>query len=352
MNTRKRMLVFSEGSGMPVQISGNGPTAQFDEAVLSTLRMSDPALSDLVLGYTNAESVRKVLFPEFTVVKEAGKVPGVGREAFQRHNVSRAVQGETNRMGFKTGSIAFSLNEDSLGFMIDDREVEEWAVPRDNLKVIRQTVVNQALDLAQELNAATLATTSANYAAGMASNTSPVTAGAFDWAGAGDPVKDLLEQRELVRKQIGRYPTVGLFDPTAWRLFRTNSAALSYFSKFVSGSGPENLIITEKLAAVVLELKEVVVGKGVYTTSVAAGFGDNPAMNDIWSTVQTGNAVLAYTGIGMQEPTYGIKFVKKGYPQATTYRWEPTHSDVYEVQHIYQQLINIQQAGALLYGIS
>lgn len=342
----KRILQFARGTGIPTGITGD--SAEFSEAVLATLRVSDPAITDLVLGYKNMNMIRQFVFPEFPVEKEAGALPGVGREGFQQWNTNRAIQGKTNEMTFKTGKITFELDEDSLGFLIDDREAEEWAVTRDSLMSIRQRGVNMAIDVKQELAAATLVNTAGNYASGMSSS-----GAAFAWASSGDPVKDWFTSvREPIRQQIGAYPNRALFDPVAWKLFRTNEAVRNYMSKYVSGGGSTPVIVTEQLAAVILEVEQVVVGKGIYVSSAAAGFGDTVTTADIWSVVQSGNVAGFYSAVGIEEPTFGLKFVKKNYPQATSYRWEPQHSDIYETQHIYQQKITLKEAGALIYSVA
>lgn len=355
----KKILSFAPGSGgVPVfDAKGNiiamPSPAEFSEAVLGTLRVSDPVVTDLVLGYKNEDMIRETLFPDVPVTKETGKVPGVGREGMQQWNANRALRGKTNHMEFKTGSMSFELEEQSLGFMIDDREGEEWAVSMDNLKAIRQRAVNMAIDIIMELQAAVAATTSGNYPAAA-------SGAGLGWAGAGDPVKDIsVTAREVVRSQIGAYPNVCVFDPTAWNLFRTNEAVRSYLSKYVvTGGLPSAAMVTEELAAAILMVDKVVVGKSIYVTSADAGFGDTVTTKDTWATVQAGNVVLARTGIGIEEPTYGVRFTKKGYPQSSAYRWEPQHSDVYETQHIYQikhALVNATSkalAGQLIYSIA
>lgn len=346
MEKHKRILQFARGTGIPAGFTGQ--SAEFSEAVLATLRVSDPAITDLVLGYKNQNMIRQFIFPEFPVEKEAGKLPGVGREGLQQWNLHRALQGKSNHMEFKTGSVSFELEEDSIGFMIDDREAEEWAVTRDSLIAIRQRAVNTAIDIGQELGAATLVNTAGNYAAGAANS-----GAAFNWAGSGDPVKDWFTYiREPIRQQIGAYPNRAVFDPSGWKLFRTNEAVRAYASKYVSPGGPTAVIITEQLAAIILEVEQVIVGRSVYVTSAAAGFGDTVTTADIWGVVQTSNLAGFYSAVGIEEPTFGLKFIKRNYPQATSYRWEPQHSDVYETQHIYQQKITLKEAGALIYSIA
>lgn len=338
----KRILQFARGSGEVIGIE-DSPLAQFSEASLATQRVSDPVVLTVMQGYSNEEMIRESLFGVVEVEKEAGKFPAFGREGLLRFNTNRALRGQTNKMEIKQGSVSFELDEHSLGFALDSREMEEFAGGPDRLKMVRQGMVNYALDVDAEIDAATTATTAGSY-------TAAVSGAGFLWATSGDPVKDIIAQREVIRTQIGTYPDTAVFDPTAWKLFRTNDAVRSYISKFTA-PGPTAAIITEQLAAVVLEVKRVMVGKGVFAAG-AAGVGDSPTMADIWSTVQAGNVVLAFTGLGIAVPTFGMQFRKRGYPRSTAFRWEIQHSDIYETQLIYQHKITLKQAGQLIYSIA
>lgn len=339
-------VIFGE-NGQP-----QGKYVEFSNSELSRLQVV-PELAAMVLGYKNQDMIRDFLFSSFPAVdKENGKLPVAGREGQTQQAVDRALRGKVNHMSFKSGSLEYTLAEASLGFMIDDREKDSWAITPEQLMTVRQNAVNEAIDVYQELQVATLATTSTNYP-------SATSGAAKKWATTGDPVYDTLTEREVVRKNIGKYPNVAIFDPTAWKLFRTNEAVRSYASKFVVGGGkPVATVISEQLAAQILEVENVYVGKSIYVSTGTGAAGSANTTSDIWSTVQSGNLVLAYTGSGMLEPTYGLKVVKKGYPKTESYRLQANKSDVYETSHIYQYLPALVDsnsdflAGQLIYSIA
>ena len=58
---------------------------------LSALRVVDPVLSSLALGYANAEYVGNKLFPIVNIDKEAGKIPKFSKETFMVYQTNRAV---------------------------------------------------------------------------------------------------------------------------------------------------------------------------------------------------------------------------------------------------------------------
>ena len=314
-----------------------------DDAALSTLRVV-PELLPIILGYKNMEMVGTALFKDAPpTLKENGKFPAFGKEAWKQFDASRGLRGQTQHMEAVNTSVEFNLTEYSLGFMIDDRELEEFAMGKDALMTIRTQMVNNALDVREEILAATAATLTTNYPAAA-------SGAAYDWAGAGNPIKDLYAQKETVRQQIGRDANTVVFDPLAWRLFRNNAAVLSYLTRSVT-NGVQVSIVTQDLAAAALEVDVVRVGKMVKTN-------DAGTVADVWAVNQSGNVVLAYTSTGLNEPTFGFRFQKAGYPRAVSYRWERNHSDIYEVQRILQYGKGLQDsnadflAGQLVYSLA
>ena len=65
---------------------------------LSNLRVVDPVLTNLSVGYSNADLVGDVLFPFVPVDKEGGKIPKFGKEAFKIYNTERALRARSNRI--------------------------------------------------------------------------------------------------------------------------------------------------------------------------------------------------------------------------------------------------------------
>ncbi len=93
---------------------------------LSSLRIVDPVLTNLAIGYSNAELVGDALMPFVYVDKEAGKLPKFGKEAFKDHQTERALRANSNRMqeDDPTG-VPYSLTEHDLERAIDYREEDE-----------------------------------------------------------------------------------------------------------------------------------------------------------------------------------------------------------------------------------
>lgn len=328
MATRK-ILQFDK-SGAPVGM------VEFDDSGrLSDLRIV-PELLPIIQGYKNQDMVAPVLFKEAPqTTKESGKFPSFGSDAWFLQDASRALRAETQKVEFPNSEVAFSLVENALGFMIDNRELEEFALGREALMTIRTQMINKLLDLKEEWDAASQATLTSNYDAA-------VSGAAYDWAGAGKPVDHISAQQEVLRQQVGAYADTIIFSPGAWNLFRLNSNVKSYL--YAAPTKGQGVLVSEEIAAAILQVKTVRVGKMVKKN--AAG-----TVANVWDANQTDNVILAYTGSGMGEPTYGMKFSKKGYPKVESYYWNPNKSEVFDVQRLYQYKITLASAGQLIYSI-
>ena len=88
---------------------------------LSNLRIVDPVLTNLSIGYSNADLVGDVLFPFVPVDKEGAKIPRFTKEAFKIYNTERALRAKSNRINPEDGdSLTVSLDEHDLEYLIGD----------------------------------------------------------------------------------------------------------------------------------------------------------------------------------------------------------------------------------------
>jgi hypothetical protein len=331
----KRLLEFKDGAPQRVvEFAG--------DSQLSALRIQDALLTTLVQGYKNEQMVASTLFPEVPVKKEVTRFPAFGQEAFKIYDTSRALRGPVKKMEVTTNNMVLELDEHSMGFMLDDRELEEFAGTKDALMTIRLKMVSDALDLEREHAAAVLATSNGSY------GTNNKISAPSSWSTSGNPIEDILLGREAIRSAIGQYPNVCIFDPKAWRLFITNSIVRDYI-KYT-----QTAVVTEDIAATLLEIPTVKVGRAVYGIGSGGGAGETALTTyDAWSPAETqaGNVVLAWVGTGYGVPSFGYNAIKEGYPRATTYRWEPQFSDVCDEHRIYADVITMANAGFLLYNL-
>lgn len=90
---------------------------------LSNLLLVDPVLTNLAVGYSNADFVGAALMPFVNVEKEAGIVPIFNKDNFKVYATERALRAKSNRINpGDMGSQAFALTEHDLEYPIDYRE--------------------------------------------------------------------------------------------------------------------------------------------------------------------------------------------------------------------------------------
>lgn len=268
---------------------------------LSNLRIVDPVLSNLSIGYTNADLVGSVLFPYAYVDKEGGKIPKFGKEAFKIHNTERALRAKSNRINPEdVDSITISLDEHDLEYPIDYRESDEAAFP---LEVHATHVVTEGIRLRHEKKVADLVQNTGSYAASnkiVLSGTSRFT----DKANS-DPIGVFDDGKEAVRSKIGRYPNTAVIGAASWKAMKNHPQFMERIKYSMKG------VMTIELLKEILEVENIVVGRGVFSN-------DQGVFGDLWGD----NIVLAYVAPQRQgaertpyEPSFGYTLRKKGMPQ-------------------------------------
>lgn len=268
---------------------------------LSALRIVDPVLTTLATGYSNAELVSEKLFPLVTVIKEAGKIPRFGKEAFRLHATERALRGQSNRLSPEdVGGFDFVLEEHDLEYPIDYRERDE-----DELGLERRAtfVTTEGIQLRREEMAADLAQDAANYPTG--SKITLVGGDQFTDPDNSDPIGVVDDGKEAVRGKIGKEPNTMVIGAKSLVSLKNHPQLVEKIKYSMKG------VLTAELLKEIFEVEEIVVGKAVYYSEADEVFFD------LW----TDNIVLAYvppqrTDVDrdVYEPSYGYTLRKKGQP--------------------------------------
>lgn len=268
---------------------------------LSKLRVVDPVLTSLAVGYTNAEMVCDVLFPIVPVDKEGGKIPKFTKEAFKLYNTERALRAKSNRINPEDiGSVDVILDEHDLEYPIDYRESDEAAFP---LEAHATNVVTEGIRLRCEKACADIAQNTANYGAGnkiVLAGTSRFT----DKANS-DPIGVFEDGKEAVRGKIGRYPNTAVIGAASWKAIKQHPQFIERIKYSMKG------VLTVELLKEILEIENIAIGRSVFSNDLGT-FGD------LWGD----NIVLAYVAPNRSgaertpyEPSFGYTLRKKGMPQ-------------------------------------
>jgi len=275
---------------------------------LSKLRVVDPVLSALAIGYSNAEFIGHHLLPFVEVEKEGGKVPKFGKDAFKVYNTERALRAASNRIvPEEPDDIAVILDEHDLEYPIDYREDSEAAFP---LQAHATTRVTEGIRIRHEKKVADLLQNPANYPAGnkIALSGSDV----FTHADS-DPEGVVDDARAAVRAKIAKEPNTMAIGYLTWRALKRHPKL-----RAILGDNKPRLMQLADLREI-FEVDNIVVGKGVYAS-------DAGAVNDLWGNTM----VLAYVPPGTPtkagdapvrtpyEPSFGYTLRKKGNPVVDT----------------------------------
>ena len=306
---------------------------------LSKLRVVDPVLSALALGYSNAEFVGDQLLPFVMLDKEGGKIPRFGKEAFKIYATERALRAKSNRINPEdVDGIDISLDEHDLEYPIDYREDAEAAFP---LQAHATNRVVEGIRLRHEAMVASITQNPANYPAG---NKIALSGSAVFTDPNSDPEGVVDDAKAAVRNKIVKEPNTMVIGYQAWRALKRHPKLKEILSDTRS-----RLVQLNDMREI-FEIESVVVGKGVYST-------DAGVTTDLWG----GNLVLAYVPKAAPaaagdapvrsayEPSFGYTLRKKGNPVVDT-RTEDGKLEIIRNTDIFRPYMLGAEAGYLVTG--
>lgn len=300
---------------------------------LSNLRVVDPVLTALAIGYTNAQLVGDQLFPFVSVDKEGGKIPKFGKEHFKIYNTERALRAKSNRVSPEdVGSIDVALDEHDLEYPIDYREDAESAFP---LQARGTNIVVEGIRLRHEANVAAMAQNAANYPVGnkiTLSGTSQFT------HASSDPEGVISDAKSAVRAKIVREPNTAVIGYQCWKALKKHPQLKAILSDTRS-----RLVQLADLREI-FEIENIVIGRAVKAA-------DDGTTTDIWAD----SMVLAYVptvGGGADqrspyEPSYGYTLRKRGQPVVDT-RTEDGKVELIRNTDIFRPYLLGAEAGYLI----
>lgn len=269
---------------------------------LSKLRVVDPVLTSLAIGYSNEQLVGDQLLPFVLVDKEGGKIPLFGKEHFKVYSTERALRAKSNRINPEDiGEVDIALDEHDLEYPIDYREDAESAFP---LQARATNAVVEGIRLRHEKMVADMVQNPANYAVGN----KLALAGASCFTDAtSDPEGVVSDAKAAVRAKVIKEPNTMVIGYSAWRTLKKHPQL-----KAILSDNRPRLVQLSDLREI-FEIPNIVVGRAVYAS-------DAGATVDLWAD----NLVLAYVpgaggaGRSPYEPSFGYTLRKRGNPMVDT----------------------------------
>ncbi len=281
---------------------------------LSNLRIVSPVLTNLAVGYTNADFVGAALMPYVNVEKEAGIVPVFNKDNFKVYATERGLRAKSNRINpGDMDSKPFALAEHDLEYPIDYREDAESAFPMQRHATMS---VVEGIRMRHEKMVADLAQNAATYAA---SNKIGISGASGFANAASDPEGVVDNAKNAVRAGIVKDPNTMVIGYQMWRNLKRHPQ----LKAILSDTRPRLVQLADLRD--IFEIPNIYIGRGVYST-------DAGVTVDIWGN----NAVLAYVPTAasvtpengavvdpgasrsMYEPSFGYTLRKAGQPVVDT----------------------------------
>jgi hypothetical protein len=307
---------------------------------LSKLRVVDPVLSALALGYSNAEFIGHILLPYVEVEKEGGKIPKFGKDAFKVYNTERALRAKSNRIvPEEPDDITVSLDEHDLEYPIDYREDSEAAFP---LQAHATHRVTEGIRIRHEKMVADMLQNPANFPSG---NKLALSGTDVFNDPASDPEGVIDDARAAVRSKIAKEPNTMALGYNTWRALKRHPKLRA----ILSDTRPRLVQLADLRE--IFEVDNIVVGKGVYAT-------DTGVVTDLWGSTM----VLAYVPPGAPskagdapvrsayEPGFGYTLRKQGNPVVDTRLDEGGKLELIRNTDIFKPYMLGAEAGYLVTG--
>lgn len=282
---------------------------------LSNLRIVNPVLSNLAVGYTNAAFVGTALMPFVNVDKEAGVVPIFNKDHFKIYQTERALRAKSNRINpGDITTVPFALTEHDLEYPIDYREDAESAFP---LQSHATMSVTEGIRLRHEKMVADLVQNTATYAASnrvALSGTSNFSDGTNS-----DPEGVFDDAKAAVRSKIVKDPNVCVIGYTMWRKLKKHPK----LKAILSDSRPRLVQLADLRE--IFEIPNIYIGRAVWSTDAGVTtdvWGDKAVLAYVpdapQAPVQNGAVADPGANRNVYEPSFGYTLRKRGQPVVDT----------------------------------
>lgn len=287
----------------------------------------DPLLTDILVGYKNAELIADILFPKVMVNKESG--------IYFKNDKSNLVAPSSTKRGLNaaanrvTGALTegtYQLQEHSLEEWIDDRILDTYDAPFEPRRNATNRLSGKLL-IEKENELISL----------LANSGATALDAAGSWATAGTDIRDQMNTgKDTVHKATGVRPNTLVFDRISWAGLLKNTdikGSIAYTSDRTEAK-------IRSLLAAYFDVDRVLVAGGISQSADSGGTG-----SFLWST--KGKAILAYVNDtpAIEETSAGYQFVMEGSAKVDVRREEGAKSDVVRASDTYE--LNLVDTGCL-----
>lgn len=263
----------------------------------------NPVLTELTLGYSNAEMIYSALFPIVTVEHPTGQIPKFGIDSFRLRDTKRGMYQNSNEtLNEVEDTVSFICQERDLVTKVDVQEFANYSWL--DLQQRRAQIAKDGVELSIERDASVKAFTAGNYAN---SNKTVISSGSCWNESSGDPIENVNAAMDGLENVIGKRPNRVFFGQQAWQDWKNSDVVKAAIAS------TSTKIVTMNLTKELLEIDNVFIGRAKYAAEGSS------TTTSVW-----GDSVLfAFVPDGapnILEPAYGYALRYKGHP----YVDEPT----------------------------
>ena len=301
----------------------------------------DTLLSNVLIGYQNASYIADDLFQVVPVMKQSDKIPAFNQSFWFRDDAHPRAPGNASRGGGYTvdTSASYFCNRWSRRFEIPD-DLRRNADPIfGNLDGDATEFIGDKLLMRREVAFATDFFTTGVW------TTDKVGATDFTkWSdyGGSNPIVDVDSWKDTVEALIGIEPMHIAIGKQVWVQVKNHPQFMARI-KYT-----QRAQLSVELAASLLELTRLVVGRSIYTTTLEGTAEGSVTYTRIWGK----HALLLYRSEGvpsLMKPTAGMTFVWAVVPNALQYvkrmRNEEREIDIIEGNSYFDQKVTAARAG-------
>lgn len=250
-------------------------------------------LTNVAIGYSNAQMIASQIFPEIPVAKQSAKHFVYGKDRFRLNENKRGTGAQSNEvtLSLTTGNPYF-CEDHALKMFVADEDVENAETPTTPFQDAAEFLMDQHL-VNFEKEVADLVTSTGN----LTSNTT--LSGTDQWSdySNSNPFQDIETGKATIFGTIGVNPNTAIISKSVWDKIKHHPEFLERVKYSQKGQ------ITTDLFASLIEVDRVLIG-GAYYNSAKEGQTD--ATSQIWGK----DVVLAYVAprVAPKIMTLGVNY--------------------------------------------
>lgn len=265
----------------------------------------DPVLTQLALGYKQADFIGERIMPVVFTDKEGVRIPLFGKGSFVEYDTERAVGAASNIITLDSPNyMPVVLEEHDLAAGVDYREQAESQYD-ERAKATRRVV--RGIQLRQEIETAALVTAKSAYESGHSKDLSATK----QWSdGTSDPLEEIANAKEVVRAACGVTPRVLVVGASVLHALSKHDALRGALS-----ANERKTLLSHEQIRHLLDLDDIIVGAAVSTP------GGKKQTADIWGKFASliVRPTVSADGNDEGEPSFGYTFRRRGMPLVDRY---------------------------------